>query len=67
MNTQFPAWLQENRSKISQTEYENFESQYHITQKICAHFENDDIESTDEGKKENFQKILALMEVYILN
>eukprot|EP00088_Acartia_fossae_P017791 TRINITY_DN20191_c0_g1_i1.p1 TRINITY_DN20191_c0_g1~~TRINITY_DN20191_c0_g1_i1.p1 ORF type:complete len:260 (+),score=81.69 TRINITY_DN20191_c0_g1_i1:82-861(+) len=62
MNAQFPAWLEENKTKISQPEYENFESQYDITQKICAHFEKDDIGGTDEGKKENFQKILTLME-----
>ena len=62
MNSQFPAWLDDNKDKISAEEHAKFVKQYQITTKICAQFESEDA-SNEESKKASFTNILTLMEV----
>jgi len=61
MNSQFPAWLDDNKDKISAEEHAKFVKQYQITTKICAQFESEDA-SNEESKKASFTNILTLME-----
>lgn len=48
---QYPQWLQENKHKIEEAEYERFSAQYKIVLKIITIFEKSDSElKPDESK-----------------
>jgi len=61
MNSQFPAWLDDNKDKISADDHAKFTKQFQITSKICSQFESEDA-SNEESKKASFDKVLTLME-----
>jgi len=60
----FPDWLADNRSKISEVEYNNHNKQYDLTKRICFKFEEEKegVEESDEVKKARFDTIMSLMQ-----
>lgn len=60
----FPDWLADNRSKISEEEYNKHNKQYDLTKKICFKFEEEEegLEEPDEVKKARFDQIMSLMQ-----
>jgi len=60
----FPDWLADNRSKISEEEYNKHNKQYDLTKKICFKFEEeeDGVEEDEGVKKARFDQIMSLMQ-----
>jgi len=60
----FPDWLADNRTKISEEEYNKHNKQYDLTKQICFKFEeeNEGVEESEEVKKVRFDKIMSLMQ-----
>eukprot|EP00092_Neocalanus_flemingeri_P089531 GFUD01113289.1.p2 GENE.GFUD01113289.1~~GFUD01113289.1.p2 ORF type:complete len:124 (+),score=60.31 GFUD01113289.1:1-372(+) len=60
----FPDWLADNRSKISEEQYDKHNKQYDLTRRICFKFEEEKegVEESDEVKKTRFDMIMNLMQ-----
>eukprot|EP00090_Calanus_glacialis_P011636 TRINITY_DN20001_c2_g1_i1.p1 TRINITY_DN20001_c2_g1~~TRINITY_DN20001_c2_g1_i1.p1 ORF type:complete len:286 (+),score=121.85 TRINITY_DN20001_c2_g1_i1:49-858(+) len=60
----FPDWLADNRTKISEEEYNKHNKQYDLTKRICFKFEEEkeEMEESDEVKKARFDQIMSLMQ-----
>jgi peroxin-19 len=59
---QYPGWLEENKSSLSDKDYINYNKQLQIMEKVCSEFEQETSSDNDETKKKRFTKILSLME-----
>lgn len=58
----YPSWLNENKAKIEQSEYERFEKQQTLMQQVCAELENELDSDSEEVKRKRFEKVLELMQ-----
>jgi len=60
----FPDWLADNRSKITEEEYNKHNKQYDLTRRICFKFEEekDGVQEPDEVKRARFDTIMSLMQ-----
>ena len=59
---QYPAWLEENKGKVCQADYDKYSRQFELMQRVCEEFENESDADTTEQKQEKFEKILDLMQ-----
>ena len=59
---QYPAWLSENKDKVSSEEYSRYEQQLGQMKAICTEFEAETETDTEEVKKERFSRIMDLMQ-----
>lgn len=58
----YPVWMDENKSKLSETDYNRYIKQYEHIRQICVEFEKEKDDDTEQVKKERFQKLLELMQ-----
>lgn len=59
---QYPTWLAENKSKISESEYSKYDKQRGIITDILAEFDKEQATDTDDVKNSRFEKIMDLMQ-----
>ena len=59
---QYPAWLEENKSKLESSEYDRFSKQKQLMDQVCAELEKESETDTAEAKKQRFDVILDLMQ-----
>ncbi|PRD20033.1 UNVERIFIED_CONTAM: Peroxisomal biogenesis factor 19 [Trichonephila clavipes] len=57
----YPGWLNEQKSTLKTEEYDNYQKQFEIMKEICDEFEKE-IASSENAKKEQFEKVLQLMQ-----
>lgn len=62
LNTDFPPYLEKNKSKLSQEEFENYTAQYELTQKIVSIFESPDYSDSDKLKREEVNSLLESLQ-----
>lgn len=53
----YPDWLAQNRSSLSDSDFNKFNKQFDIVQKICHEYESGPAQSEDQ-----FQKVMSLMQ-----
>lgn len=58
----YPDWLADNRSKLEAKEYDKYNRQFSVMQKVCIEFENEKDSDDSVTKNRRFEKILALMQ-----
>jgi len=58
----YPDWLADNRSKLEAKEYDKFNRQFSIMQKVCSEFENEKDSDDSATQNSRFERILALMQ-----
>lgn len=58
----YPAWLEENRSKLSKEELHRFSKQHELCSRVCSEFEKETETDTEEAKKARMEKIMELMQ-----
>lgn len=54
---QYPAWLEENKSKLSEEDLKRYTAQLEVVQKIVAELEKEE----GEGDKEHLDRMIELM------
>ncbi|CAL1296189.1 unnamed protein product [Larinioides sclopetarius] len=57
----YPGWLDDKKLTLKKEEHENYQKQYEFMKQICEEFEKE-MADTDEAKKEQFEKVLLLMQ-----
>uniref|UniRef100_A0A1B6E8B1 Peroxin-19 n=2 Tax=Clastoptera arizonana TaxID=38151 RepID=A0A1B6E8B1_9HEMI len=57
----YPAWLEENKEKISQEDLTRFKKQQKIMTKVCNEFEQESETDSEEVTERRFKKIVELM------
>jgi len=62
MADKFPDWLANNRSKISESQYDIHNKQFHLTKKICFKYEAEKERDSEAVKKARFQEVMELMQ-----
>lgn len=62
IKSKYPDWLKENKSKISNEEYEKYSKQHVIVCQICGLFEEEKESDSDNVKNERTARIVSLME-----
>lgn len=60
--SKYPAWLEENGSKISPEDKTRYESQLKLMQEVCAELEKEKPEDSADVKKERFNIVLDRMQ-----
>ena len=61
---QFPDYLADNRSSLSEDKYKAYNKQCDLTRKICFKFEEEvKDKDTEVVKKARFQEVMAMMQV----
>ncbi|XP_072948502.1 peroxisomal biogenesis factor 19 [Epargyreus clarus] len=58
----YPAWLADNKGKIEQSEYERFEKQKSLMEKVCAELEPEQESDPEDVKRKRFEVVLDLMQ-----
>lgn len=58
----YPAWLEENRSKLEPAEFERFSMQKTLMDQVCAELEKESESDSQDVKKRRFDTILELMQ-----
>jgi len=58
----FPGWLADNRNKIDSDLYNKYNKQFDLTKQICFLFEAESETETETRRKENFEKVMNLMQ-----
>ncbi|XP_014234654.1 peroxisomal biogenesis factor 19 [Trichogramma pretiosum] len=58
----YPAWLDENREKLSPEELARYEKQLMLMQKVCQELETEKEDDSEEIKKKRFETTLSLMQ-----
>ena len=59
---QYPAWLEENKSKLEPSEFERFSKQKQLMDQVCTELEKESETDAPEVKKQRFDTILDLMQ-----
>lgn len=62
LNTKFPEYLEENKGKISQQDYDNYTKQYDITVEIIAIFEAPGYTDEDKAKRDQVNTLLESLQ-----
>lgn len=57
--SQYPKWLEANKSSLSPEDYQRYEQQAQIMTEICGHFER---EKQESEKESTFENIMDLMQ-----
>lgn len=58
----FPAWLDENKSKLDAAELERYTKQKDLMNEVCTELEAEQDSDSDTQKRERFDKVLGLMQ-----
>ncbi|CAG9131775.1 unnamed protein product [Plutella xylostella] len=58
----YPAWLDENKGKIDQDEYERFSQQKELMDKVCVALEPEQESDPEDVKRKRFETVLELMQ-----
>ena len=58
----FPGWLADNRNKIDSDLYTKYNKQFELTKQICFLFESESETDSDIQRKDNFEKVMSLMQ-----
>jgi len=58
----YPDWLADNRSKLEAKEYDKYNRQFSIMQKVCSEFESEKDSDDSATRNSRFERILALMQ-----
>ncbi|XP_015115214.1 peroxisomal biogenesis factor 19 [Diachasma alloeum] len=58
----YPAWLDEKKESLSQEDLARFTKQFDLMQKVCTELEKEKDDDSDPVKKQQFEKILGLMQ-----
>lgn len=58
-SSQYPKWLEANKSSLSPDNYQRYEQQAQIMTEICGHFE---MEKQESEKESTFENIMDLMQ-----
>ncbi|KAJ9595728.1 hypothetical protein L9F63_013091 [Diploptera punctata] len=58
----YPAWLEENKSKLEPSEFDRFSKQKQLMDQVCVELEKESEVDTPEIKKQRFDVILDLMQ-----
>lgn len=58
-SSQYPKWLEDNKSSLSLEDYQRYEQQAQIMTEICRHFER---EKQESEKESTFENIMDLMQ-----
>ena len=59
---QYPDWLTENKDKITQSEYDNYNKQFNLMTRICSEFEEEQDDEPQDIKTQRFERIIDLMQ-----
>ena len=59
---QYPTWLEENKSKLSDDEFSRFTRQQELVSRVCLEFESEKPNDSDTVKKARTEKIMELMQ-----
>lgn len=62
LNSKFPAYLEENKSKLSKDKLTNYNKQYDITKEILAVFDAPDYNDNDKPKREQVNALLETLQ-----
>ncbi|XP_045210492.2 peroxisomal biogenesis factor 19-like [Mercenaria mercenaria] len=62
ISEKYPAWLTENKGKITDKEHTNYTKQSEIIKDILAEFETENSTDSEEVKKQRFEKIMDMMQ-----
>lgn len=57
-SSQYPKWLEDNKSSLSPEDYQRYEKQAQIMTEICGHFEREKHESEKESTFENIMDLM---------
>lgn len=58
----YPKWLEDNKGKIEQSEYERFEKQQDLMKKVCAELEPEQESDPEDVKRKRFESVLKMMQ-----
>ena len=59
---QYPAWLDENKSKLEKKDFENYSKQFELMRTIVTEFDSEQSGDSDDVKKRRFDRILDVMQ-----
>lgn len=57
-SSQYPKWLETNKSSLSPEDYQRYEQQAQVMTEICGHFEREKQESEQESTFENIMDLM---------
>ncbi|KAJ8707590.1 hypothetical protein PYW07_011267 [Mythimna separata] len=58
----YPKWLEDNKGKIEQTEYDRFSKQQKLMEQVCSELEPEQESDPDDVKRKRFEVVLDLMQ-----
>ncbi|XP_063372388.1 peroxisomal biogenesis factor 19 [Cydia amplana] len=58
----YPAWLEENKGKVPQDDYDRYCRQQELMQQVCAELEPEQETDPDDVKRRRFEVVLELMQ-----
>lgn len=58
----YPQWLEENKEKISAEDMERYKKQQELMERVCEELEKESENDTIDKKREQFEKVLGLMQ-----
>ncbi|KAG8238701.1 hypothetical protein J437_LFUL018391 [Ladona fulva] len=58
----YPGWLEENKPKLQESEYQKFEQQYRLMCQVCEELKKEQESDSEDVKRGRFDKILELMQ-----
>lgn len=58
----YPAWLEENRAKLDETQLDRYTKQCALMKTVCTELEQETEADSTEVKKERTNKVLSLMQ-----
>ncbi|KAI8433241.1 hypothetical protein MSG28_015317 [Choristoneura fumiferana] len=58
----YPAWLEENKGKVSQDEYDRYCKQQELMLQVCSELEPEQESDPDDVKRKRFEVVLDLMQ-----
>lgn len=62
VKNQYPAWLEENKDKVTGEEYNRYSQQYSVIKKICTILENENGSDPQNVKQKRFTELVALLQ-----
>lgn len=62
----YPAWIEENKTKIGAEDLERYKKQQDLMERVCSQLELESSAESPEQKREQFEKVLSLMQQVII-
>jgi peroxin-19 len=59
---QYPAWLEENQTKLEPSEFERFSKQKTVMDQVCAELLKESDSDSQEVKKRRFDMVVGLLQ-----